>query len=145
MMLLLAATIATAAPANWTFENLDDPIMQTKSQMVWGGDMNSGAIVVRCKSDRLSILVTSNNYIGTDEASVVYRFEKDNEPTYGVWDLSTSGQVAFVPDNQESGFVQRLKDDSIVHVSIRNYRDVPSTFSVSLIGAASKLNKLSCL
>ena len=146
MIVHIAMLLAcTSAHADWTSEQLQDPITDQRkgivSQILNGG---TEAMAVGCgKSvDRkwIDILFLVDAYLGESTTHFVYRFDQD-EPKAGIGNNIPSNLGFNLSDSIEQEFLQGMKKSSKLVIRVDRYGDVPKTLVFDLNGFTAAFNK----
>lgn len=97
---LILIFISSPISANvWTYTKQVDPFNDQVMHIARvQGNIDKSSVSIRCNSDKkLDIILSTGRYIGNDNRyRTVLRVDK-NEPTSGVWSVSTDGTSVFAP------------------------------------------------
>jgi len=107
-------------PMDWHFIELQDPIDDTWGTMAilraWRGESPSGAnpaLVLRCSSGTLDILMSWEWNLNGAQQTVTYRFGKSS-PVTSKWDTANSGDGTFYPGDSLDFLNQLSVEDRLV-------------------------------
>lgn len=141
-MLFFGSTVGQAQNAFRYVEKID-AITDEDTSYVWTGTQDVH-LVWRCNNNDVEIFAVPDDYISSNGATVVFRFDKD-QPVQTNWSTSTKGTAVFAPDRIIKGFTaSAMKSDKVIF-RIYDYNNTPIDVSYSLLGSEQALNKLKCV
>lgn len=145
--LLLAMMTEPAMATTWEHNVTKNEVANTHREIARG--INRGtteAVLLRCNPDGgLEIFISVGGYHNTGTTNVSFRFSAMEAPISGEWQMSTNGQIVFLPVHLTPSFITLLKEDSKLYVSVSDYQGSQTTAAFSLNGSTAAINKLSCL
>lgn len=145
MTLIALMALSTVANAGWEYQGSSDPFDGTKITNAMGiADNQRAMIVVHCENDGggptwMILAVFVGEYFEDGYHTLQYKVD-DNEPGEISLVKMPGGNLANEIDLGHT-LVQQLKAGSKLVMRATPYREMPTTVTISLSGATSKINE----
>lgn len=117
-----------AATASWAVDESKSPVddsatvvLSLAASKAPAGSFGKGSasLIIRCREHRTSLYVALDEYLGSDDTTVIYRINDEPSRTAS-WSLSTDGKAAFAP--APVAFAKQLSQSSTFFVRISDFR-----------------------
>lgn len=143
---VVASTTDTSSPGGgkWNTATNTDP-MTDKSvyTAILLSDNGKGrfgdpvALLLRCKDKKTEMFIAWSSYLGSDEARVTFRLDKEPAKTTA-WSISTNGKATFYPSSPVS-YLKKLVDGKSFVASVTPYHENSITAVFDITGADTAL------
>lgn len=130
--------------SSWTYSQSVDPFNDKINHVAKvTGDIESSFLMVRCDtSSNLDVIISSGNYIGSDNSyRAVLRVDR-NSPISGVWPVSTEGTSLFSPKNKVAELSAMLMDGDSLVSKITDYKGSDTVLKFKLTGAMKTIGQV---
>jgi hypothetical protein len=115
-----------------------------------GSITRNNLLIWRCSGGAFEIFIQVNEYIGSNPAPVIIRFD-DAPPISETWNISTSGTAVFLPRTGPNQMVNHNRftisalESNRLTVGITDYRNQRFVRTFSLLGLEEALQSLDCV
>lgn len=147
VLMALALILFSHAALAWEYIPYADPFTdEDRSIVVSKTVIGDGMVAARCDEDGLNIMIMDERlHLKANEGvPVMWRFD-DRMPNGSLdWIPSTKQTGAYVPSEDVSKILQRMKAGKKMALRLPGPDGHPSTYVLSLMGFTQQVNKLTC-
>ena len=138
LAIIFAAVSSSPANAAWRYERSADKFTDALVSYAHVS-VRDAEMLVRYKDDTVEAYLGIQDYIDDESASVRCRVDK-GDVDEDVWSISTDGTSVFSPHSVS--VARKMASGNRLSIEVTDFQGSPHTFSFSLSGSASAINRV---